>query len=111
MALSELLRQIAGSVAAVCLATGVLAQTAYPTKPVKIVVPYSAGGPADIYARFIGDRLQKTLGQPFVIENRPGAGAIIGTEAVAKASPDRYTLLMMSNTHRSEERRVGKEGR
>jgi tripartite-type tricarboxylate transporter receptor subunit TctC len=99
MAFNELPRQIAGSVAAVCLATGALAQTAYPTKPVKIIVPYSAGGPADIYARFTGDRLQKTLGQPFVIENRPGAGAIIGTDLVAKSSPDGYTLLMMSNTH------------
>ncbi len=99
MAFNKLLRPITGSVAAVCLATGVFAQTAYPTKPVKIVVPYSAGGPADIYARFIGDRLQKTLGQAFVIENRPGAGAIIGTEVVAKSSPDGYTLLMMSNTH------------
>src|SRR6266852_7532102 len=99
MAFNNLLRQIAGSVAEVCLATGVFAQTAYPTKPVKIIVPYSAGGPADIYARFVGDRLQKTLGQPFVIENRPGAGAIIGTDAVAKSAPDGYTLLMMSNTH------------
>jgi tripartite-type tricarboxylate transporter receptor subunit TctC len=79
--------------------SGALAQTAYPTKPVKIVVPYSAGGPADIYARFVGDRLQKSLGHPFVIENRPGAGAIIGTDAVAKSAPDGYTLLMMSNTH------------
>jgi len=99
MAFNKLLRQIAGSVAAVCLATGALAQIAYPTKPVRILVPYSAGGPADIYARFVGDRLQKTLGQPFVIENRPGAGAIIGTDAVAKSNPDGYTLLMMSNTH------------
>jgi len=99
MVFNELLRQIAGALAAACLATSVLAQTAYPTKPVKIIVPYSAGGPADIYARFIGDRLQKTLGQPFVIENRPGAGAIIGTDVVAKSSPDGYTLLMMSNTH------------
>jgi tripartite-type tricarboxylate transporter receptor subunit TctC len=66
---------------------------------VKIIVPYSAGGPADIYARFVGDRLQKAMGQPFVIENRPGAGAIIGTDAVAKSAPDGYTLLMMSNTH------------
>jgi tripartite-type tricarboxylate transporter receptor subunit TctC len=82
-----------------CAATGALAQAAYPTKPVKIIVPYSAGGPADIYARFAGDRLQKGLGQPFVIENRPGAGAIIGTDAVAKSAPDGYTLLMMSNTH------------
>jgi tripartite-type tricarboxylate transporter receptor subunit TctC len=99
MTFNKLLRQIAGSVAAACLAAGVFAQTAYPTKPVKIIVPYSAGGPADIYARFIGDRLQKALGQPFVIENRPGAGAIIGTDAVAKSGPDGYTLLMMSNTH------------
>ena len=99
MAFNKLLGQIAGSFAVACLATGVFAQTAYPTKPVKIIVPYSAGGPADIYARFIGDRLQKTLAQPFVIENRPGAGAIIGTDVVAKSSPDGYTLLMMSNTH------------
>ena len=99
MAFNKLLGQIAGSFAVACLATGVFAQTAYPTKPVKIIVPYSAGGPADIYARFVGDRLQKTLAQPFVIENRPGAGAIIGTDVVAKSSPDGYTLLMMSNTH------------
>jgi len=72
---------------------------AYPTKSVRIIVPYSAGGPADIYARYVGDRLQKAMGQPFVIENRPGAGAIIGTDAVAKSTPDGYTLLMMSNTH------------
>ena len=85
-------------VLAACAATCAWAQ-AYPTKSVKIIVPYSAGGPADIYARFIGDRLQKTLGQPFVVENRPGAGAIIGTDAVAKSAPDGYTLLMMSNTH------------
>src|SRR5256884_4910442 len=99
MAFNKSLRQIAGSVATACVATGVLAQTVYPTKPVRIVVPYSTGGPADIYALFIGDRLQKTLAQPFVIENRPGAGAIIGTDAVAKSAPDGYTLLMMSNTH------------
>src|SRR5215831_14540826 len=84
---------------AVGAASGALAQAAYPAKPVKIIVPYSAGGPADIYARFVGDRLQKAMGQPFVIENRPGAGAIIGTDAVAKSTPDGYTLLMMSNTH------------
>src|SRR5256884_1104989 len=99
MAFNKSLRQIAGSVATACVATGVLAQTVYPTKPVRIVVPYSAGGPADIYARFIGDRVQKTLGQPFVIEDRPGAGALIGTDVVAKSAPDGYTLLMMSNTH------------
>jgi tripartite-type tricarboxylate transporter receptor subunit TctC len=93
------LSPIAALVLALGPASGALAQGAYPTKPVKIVVPYSAGGPADIYARFVGDRLQKAMGQPFVIENRPGAGAIIGTDAVAKSAPDGYTLLLMSNTH------------
>jgi len=96
-------RRLSARIAVVALALGqagaVLAQAAYPTKPVKIIVPYSAGGPADIYARFVGDRLQKAMSQPFVIENRPGAGAIIGTDAVAKSPPDGYTLLMMSNTH------------
>src|SRR5580765_3971585 len=70
----------------------------YPTKPIKIIVPFAAGGPADIYARFIGARLTDTLGQPVVVEDRPGAGSIIGTDAVAKSAPDGYTLLMMSNT-------------
>src|SRR5882724_6731595 len=93
------LRQIAALALTLGAATCALGQAAYPTKAVRIIVPYSAGGPADIYARFIGDRLQKNLGHPFVIENRPGAGAIIGTDAVAKSAPDGYTLLMMSNTH------------
>jgi tripartite-type tricarboxylate transporter receptor subunit TctC len=71
----------------------------YPTHSVKIIVPFGAGGPADIYARFVGDRLSKAWGQSFVVEARPGAGSIIGTSEVAKAAPDGYTLLMMSNTH------------
>ncbi len=76
----------------------VLAQD-YPARPVKIIVPFAAGGPADVYARFLGQRLQETLGQPFAIEDRPGAGSLIGTEAVAKSAPDGYSLLLMSNTH------------
>jgi len=71
----------------------------YPSRPVKIIVPFAAGGPADVYARFLAQRLQDTMGQPFVVENRPGAGALIGTEMAAKSSPDGYTLLLMSNTH------------
>ena len=71
----------------------------YPVRPVKIVVPFGAGGPADIYARFLGQRLQGPLGQTFVVENRPGGGSVVGSDAVAKSAPDGYTLLLMSNTH------------
>jgi tripartite-type tricarboxylate transporter receptor subunit TctC len=71
----------------------------YPTRTVKIVVPFAAGGPADLYARVIAERLQASLGQSFVVEDKPGGGAVIGTDAVAKSAPDGYTLLMMSNTH------------
>ena len=81
-----------------CVVLGVSAQS-YPTKPVKIIVPFAAGGPADIYARVLGEKLQAALGQSFVIEDRPGGGAIVGTDAVVKSAPDGYTLLMMSNTH------------
>jgi tripartite-type tricarboxylate transporter receptor subunit TctC len=76
----------------------VLSQT-YPARPVKIVVPYGVGGPADIYARFLGAKLQDTMGQSFVVEDRPGAGSIVGSDYVAKSPADGYTLLMMSNTH------------
>ncbi len=88
----------AAALALALLALGAAAQS-YPMKPVKIIVPFAAGGPADIYARVIGEKLQAALGQSFVIEDRPGGGAIVGTDAVAKSAPDGYTLLMMSNTH------------
>ncbi len=82
-----------------CLAAGVAQAQGYPNKPVKIVVPFAPGGPADNYARFIAQRLGEELKQSFVIENKPGAGSIIGTDQVAKSPADGYTLLMMSNTH------------
>jgi tripartite-type tricarboxylate transporter receptor subunit TctC len=74
------------------------AQT-YPAHPVKIIVPFAAGGPADNYARFLAQRLQDSLGQAFVVDDKPGGGSVIGTDIVAKAQPDGYTLLLMSNTH------------
>ena len=91
-----------------CNAIAVHAQS-YPGRPVKIIVPFGVGGPADIYARFVGAKLQDVLGQPFVVENRPGAGAVVGTDAVAKSAPDGYTLLMMSNTHTVNETLIPKK--
>ena len=81
----------------------------YPSRPVKIVVPFAVGGPADIYGRFIGAKLTETLGQTFVVENRPGGGSIVGTDAVVKSPADGYTLLVMSNTHTVNETLIPKK--
>jgi tripartite-type tricarboxylate transporter receptor subunit TctC len=75
----------------------------YPARAVRIVVPFGAGGPADVAARQIGNALQESFGQPFVIENRTGAGGVIGTVEAAKSQADGYTLLMMSNTQTANE--------
>ena len=75
----------------------------YPTRQVRLIVPFGAGGPADVYARVIAQHLSEQLKQTFLVENRPGAGSIIGTDAVAKSAPDGYTLLVMSNTHTTNE--------
>jgi tripartite-type tricarboxylate transporter receptor subunit TctC len=84
---------------AAALLPGPVSAQDYPSRAVKVIVPFGAGGPADIYARVIGQHLQEALQQPFVVEARPGAGSITGTAEAAKAEPDGYTLLMMSNTH------------
>jgi tripartite-type tricarboxylate transporter receptor subunit TctC len=96
-----LLRQI---MALLALAGAVIASTSaaiaedYPSRPVKIIVPFGVGGPTDVYTRAIAEELRKSLHQPFVMENRPGAGTTIGTDVVAKSQPDGYTLLMVSGT-------------
>ena len=75
----------------------------YPARQVRLIVPFGAGGPADVYARVIAQHLSEEMKQTFIVENRPGAGSIIGTDAVAKSAPDGYTLLVMSNTHTTNE--------
>ena len=81
------------------LLAGHCAAQAYPAKPVRMVVPLAAGGTGDTLARFVSEEMAKILGQPFVVENRPGSGGVIGTEAVAKSAPDGYTLLSASPSH------------
>src|ERR1700756_5728189 len=75
----------------------------YPARPVKIIVPFGAGGPADVYSRVLAQHLSESFKQSFVVEDRPGAGSILGTAAVAKSAADGYTLLLMSNTHTTNE--------
>jgi tripartite-type tricarboxylate transporter receptor subunit TctC len=88
--------------AAAVLAPSAVAQD-YPARSVKFIVPFGAGGPADVYARVLAQHLSDALKQSFVVEDRPGAGSIIGSDAVAKSPPDGYTLLVMSNTHTTNE--------
>jgi tripartite-type tricarboxylate transporter receptor subunit TctC len=78
-------------------ATGALAQS-WPSRPIRMIVPFPAGGPTDVYARVIGQRLSEVLGQPVVVEDKPGATGVIGTNAVRDAQPDGYTLLFTSNS-------------
>jgi len=102
------MRRILSSVLLALTALPAWAQS-YPRHTVKIIVPFAAGGPADIYGRYVGQRLQEVLGQAFIVEDRPGGGSIVGTDAVAKSAADGYTLLMMSNTHTVNESLISKK--
>ena len=94
----HLLHLAAGAAALPAVPRFVWAQ-AYPTQPVRLIVGFPAGGVADLYARLIGQWLSEHLGQPFIVENRAGAGSNLGTEAVVRASPDGYTLLQVTSAN------------
>jgi tripartite-type tricarboxylate transporter receptor subunit TctC len=100
--------RIALALALLVASAGAWSQS-YPSRSVRVIVPFAVGGPADIYGRLIASKLTDALGQPFVIENRPGGGAVIGTDAVVKSAPDGYTLLVMSNTHTVNETLIPKK--
>lgn len=84
---------------AAAMATAVMAQDVYPSRPVHVIVAFPPGGVTDVVARLMASEMQKEFGQPFVVENRPGAAGMIGAEYVAKAKPDGYTLFFIPNTH------------
>jgi tripartite-type tricarboxylate transporter receptor subunit TctC len=90
---------VAGASGAMLAATGARAQQAYPTKPVKFVIPFTAGSSTDIMGRTIAERMAVSMGQPVIVENRPGAGGTIAAAAVAKSDPDGYTVLVHSGSH------------
>ena len=94
---------------ALALASPAAAQD-YPSRPIKIIVPFGAGGPTDVFTRVLVEELRKSIGQPLVLENRPGAGTVIGTDAAAHATPDGYTLLMVSATQTVNETLISSKG-
>lgn len=97
--MQTLTRRAALALAAATAIRPAWAAEAYPSRPVTVIVPFAAGGSADVYARLLAPRLQAALGQSFIVDDRPGAGSIIGTEYVKNAPADGYTLLLISNTH------------
>jgi len=100
--MSIMLRAAALALFAIAPWSGASAQN-YPTRLVHVIAPYGPGGPSDVFSRIVAQKLSDALKQSFVVENRPGASTMIGTEAVAKAAPDGYTLLIISQTHATNE--------
>jgi tripartite-type tricarboxylate transporter receptor subunit TctC len=92
-------RLVAGALLATSLAASPAFAQSYPNRPVRLIVPFPAGGPADVLGRVLADHLNKMWGQPVIVENRGGAGGNIGAEVVARAAPDGYTLLLNASSH------------
>lgn len=88
----DLLKVVAVAVVGSCIAAGALAQTAYPSKPLRLVVPFPPGGPTDVFGRLYAARLSSVLGQPVIVDNKSGASGIVGTLEVKRSAPDGYTL-------------------
>lgn len=109
MPLSRKIVAVLALAAAVTLPAWSTAAEDYPSRTVKIIVPFGAGGPTDVYTRAVGEELRKSLRQSFVMENRPGAGTTMGTDFVAKSPPDGYTLLMVSGTQTVNETLFGRK--
>jgi tripartite-type tricarboxylate transporter receptor subunit TctC len=100
--MSVLLRVAASALFAIASLSGASAQN-YPTRLVHVIAPFGPGGPSDVFSRIVAQKLSEALKQSFVVENRPGASTMIGTDSVAKAPPDGYTLLIISQTHATNE--------
>ena len=85
---------------ALILAPATTSAQGFPSKPITLIVPFAAGGPSDVIARLVGEHMGRTLGQQVIVENKPGAGSVLGTDFVAKSAPDGYTLLIATgSTH------------
>lgn len=96
--MSNLVRCAAAAIALSLLAAGAQAQSKYPTRPIRLLTPFAAGGGSDILARLIGPPLTEVLGQPIIVDNRPGAGGTVGAGIAARADPDGYTLIVVSGS-------------
>src|SRR6478736_6271887 len=88
-----------GGMASILATDATAVAQSFPARPIRLIVPYPAGGGTDIVARVIGQRLQQSLGQPIIIDNRGGAGGTLGTAAAANAAPDGYTLVLVPTSH------------
>jgi len=101
--MSHLVRCAVAAIALSLLAAGVHAQSKYPNRPIRLVTPFAAGGGSDLLARLIGPQLTEVLGQPIVVDNRPGGGGTLGAGIVARAEPDGYTLILVSGSYGANE--------